>query len=458
MREMVMETLATDALPRTIWPSTGTSLQVPSLVHALRHGTSFPGLEFVLGYNAQAMEKTQEILATIRKDTGGLRPHYERYSLLAVADTILDIFDVPQGGRSLREELGIARAEKVVSFIVDGLGYLKLEELATEGLADLSGFDAYIPLTSVFPPTTTTALTSLSTGVSPIVHGILGYKLFLREVGAVVNMIKLSTPGAPSDSIKNVGVELEKFVTVPTIYERLKERGVKSFLFLPKYIVNSGLSGILYRGVEEIVPFISLSDLFVLLKEALQRPEKALLGVYWPVTDTLGHLYGPESEPFSWEVSLFFRTMAEAFLGRGTGVPVLVTADHGFVEIDPKADLIDVKASPELMSSIIFQPVGDLRAGYFFVREGKKAVVREYLERKYPGEFLVMDTEAALERKLWGLEEPNEGVRARLGDVVALARGRKLFFWPEGEEFVLRGMHGGLTDRELLVPFLISHA
>ena len=419
---------------------------------------SFPGLGFVLGYNAQGMGRTQEILEAIRKETGGLRPHYERYSLLAVADTILDMFGVPQGGRSLLGELGIERADKVVSFILDGLGYLKLEELAEKGLVDLSRFDIRIPLTSVFPPTTTTSLTSLSTGVSPVVHGILGYKLFLREVGAVVNMIKLSTPGAPDESIKNVGVELEKFVSVPTIYERLREKGVKSYLFLPKYIVNSGLSGILYRGVEEIVAFISLSDLFVLLKKALRLPGRVLLGVYWPVTDTLAHLYGPESEPFSLEVSWFFRAMQENFLGQGAGVPVLVTADHGFVEVDPQKDLIDVKASPELMGSIIFQPVGDLRAGYFFVREGRKEVVREYLERRYPGEFLVMETEAALESKIWGLEEPSEGVRARLGDLVALARGRKLFFWPEGEEFVLRGMHGGLTDRELLVPFLVAYA
>ncbi len=404
------------------------------------------------------MGRTQEILEAIRKETGGLRPHYERYSLLAVADTILDMFGVPQGGRSLLGELGIKRADKVVSFILDGLGYLKLEELAEKGLVDLSRFDIRIPLTSVFPPTTTTSLTSLSTGVSPVVHGILGYKLFLREVGAVVNMIKLSTPGAPDESIKNVGVELEKFVSVPTIYERLREKGVKSYLFLPKYIVNSGLSGILYRGVEEIVAFISLSDLFVLLKKALRLPGRVLLGVYWPVTDTLAHLYGPESEPFSLEVSWFFRAMEENFLGQGAGVPVLVTADHGFVEVDPQKDLIDVKASPELMGSIIFQPVGDLRAGYFFVREGRKEVVREYLERRYPGEFLVMETEAALESKIWGLEEPSEGVRARLGDLVALARGRKLFFWPEGEEFVLRGMHGGLTDRELLVPFLVAYA
>ncbi len=393
----------------------------------------------------------------ISQDTSGMRPHYERYSLLAVTDTILDLLGAEHYETSLKDELTLAPQEKVVSFIVDGLGYLKLEELRAAGTVDLSPFlerGAYIPLTSVFPPTTTTALASLSTGASPIVHGVLGYKLFLQEVGAVVNMIKLATPGAPSDSIRNVGVDLEKFVAVPTIYELLGQAGVKVLLFLPKYIVNSGLSGILYRGVVEIVPFIGLSDLFVLVRRALAREGKMLLGVYWPLTDTLAHIYGPESEAFAKEVALFFRSLREDFLEAVRGVTVLVTADHGFVEIDPQRDLIDCSKIPELRGALLFQPVGDLRAGYFFVRRGKENLVREYLERKYAGEFIVMTAEEAIARKLWGLEAPADHVRARVGDVVALARGRKLFFWPEGEEFKLRGMHGGLTESELLVPLL----
>jgi hypothetical protein len=179
-----------------------------------------------------------------------------------------------------------------------------------------------------------------------------------------------------------------------------------------------------------------------------------LLGVYWPLTDTLAHIYGPESEAFAKEVALFFRSLREDFLEAVRGVTVLVTADHGFVEIDPQRDLIDCSKIPELRGALLFQPVGDLRAGYFFVRRGKENLVREYLERKYAGEFIVMTAEEAIARKLWGLEAPADHVRARVGDVVALARGRKLFFWPEGEEFKLRGMHGGLTESELLVPLL----
>ncbi len=403
------------------------------------------------------MGNRQGILKRIEDDTGGLRPHYERYSLLGVVGTIAELFGAEPWGPSLFEELGLRPAEKVVSFIVDGLGYLKLEELAGKGLVDLSRFQSYMPITSVFPPTTTTALTSLSTGVSPIAHGVLGYRLYLPEVGAVVNMIKLSTPGGPNESAKNAGLELERFVEVPTLYERLGEVGVKTLLFLPKYIVNSGLSGILYRGVSETVPYLSLSDLMYLIRGALSQPGKLLLGVYWPLTDSVAHLYGPDSEPFEREVISFFEALNRDLLGKAKGATVLVTADHGFVGIDPKTDVIDCKSDPVMRETLLVPPVGDLRAGYFFVRKGKEGELAGYLQEKFPDEFLLMSSEEALRKGLWGLESPDERTRTRVGDLVALSQGRKLFLWPEGEEeFALQGMHGGITREELLVPFLAT--
>jgi hypothetical protein len=79
--------------------------------------------------------------------------------------------------------------------------------------------------------------------------------------------------------------------------------------------------------------------------------------------------------------------------------------------------------------------------------------VREFLTSRYPEDFLVMTSEEALAQGLWGLEEAGPEVQARLGDLVAIARKKRLIIWPK-EEFKLRGMHGGLTEEELLVPLL----
>lgn len=390
----------------------------------------------------------------IRDDTGGLRPHYERYSLLSVPHTIEELLGGEGGG--LAQELRLRPAKKVVSFILDGLGYLKLERLAQEGRVDLTPFreaGVYIPLTSVFPPTTTTALASLSTGASPLVHGVLGYTLFLQDPGALVNMIKLAVPGAQADSLQKVGMKPEEFIPVPTLYRRLETIGVPTSLFLPKFIMDSGLSQLLYQGVNRVVPYLSLSDLFMQLGEAATRPGKALLAVYWPTGDSLAHTYGPSSPAFATEVATFFRLLGEEFLAWTSGVTVILTADHGFVDVDPKKDVILCPEHEVLREGLLCPPTGDARAAYLYLRRGHEQEVEEFLRERFPQDLLVMKSDEALEKGLWGLERPTSESRARLGDLVALARGSRFLLWPK-EEFKLRGMHGGLTEEELLVPFL----
>ena len=69
----------------------------------------------------------------------------------------------------------VQAAAQVVLLVVDGLGWFQLQErrhLAPQ-LAGLAGG----PITSVVPSTTATALTSLTVGVAPAAHGIVGYRV-----------------------------------------------------------------------------------------------------------------------------------------------------------------------------------------------------------------------------------------------------------------------------------------
>ncbi len=405
----------------------------------------------------RTMTEGQLVLERILDATDGRRPHYERYSLLALPATIEDLFGLPSAGPSLREELGLPRAEVVLNVIVDGLGFHALEGLRSQGAVDLAPFlpkGRYLPLTSVFPSTTTAALASLSTGVSPIVHGVLGYKLFRSDVGAVVDMIRLTVPGGREAGLEKLGVSLEQIVTVPTMYTRLAAAGVATTLFLPKLIADSGLSKILYQGVGRTVAYLTGSDLLMHIADAVQEKRPCLLSVYWPTTDTLGHLYGPNTVAFALEVAHVFRLIARAMKLLPPGAVVLVGADHGFYEADPVRDMVSCPAQPALRDGLLLPPVGDPRAAYLFVRRGHEEAVRGFFARFFPDEFAVLTVEEALERKLWGLEEPTVAVRAMLGDFLVISQARKFLLWPS-EEFKLRGLHGALTPGELLVPLLV---
>jgi hypothetical protein len=404
----------------------------------------------------EVMLAGQDVLKRIVADTNGERPHYERYSLLAVPATIEALFGLPSHGPSLKEEIGLPESEVVVSVLVDGLGYNRLEGLRGAGVVDLKPFldgGTYIPLTSVFPTTTTAALASLATGTSPIVHGVLGYKLFRPEVGAVVDMIRLTTPGGRENALEKLGVQPEQMLTGSTLYQRLAAAGVATALFLPKYIADSGLSKALYQGVARTVPYLTTSDLLMHLADALTRPGRALLSVYVPSPDSLGHVYGPGAPAFDLETAHVFRTLGHVLDRLPRRTTLLVMADHGFYDTDPVRDMVSCPAQPALRDGLLLPPVGDPRASYLFVRRGKEAQVQEFFARFFPEDFSILTTEEALRQRLWGLEEPSSAVRALLGDFLVLSRKRKFLLWPT-EEFKLRGLHGSLTPDELYVPLL----
>ncbi len=403
------------------------------------------------------MKLWQEVYDRIQKDTGGERPHYKRYCITAVPHTIEEIFGLTPPKPGLRKGLDLSEAETVVSVVLDGVGWRRLEFLRAEGAVDLTPLLAggvLIPLTSVFPTTTTAALSALSTGESPVVHGVLGYKLFRPELGAVVDMIRLAPPGGREDSLEKLGLPLERLLLVPTVYQRLSARGIPTLLFLPKYIADSGLSRLLYQGISRIVPFLTAADLLVLLQEALAEPGKKLLTVYWPSTDSLAHTYGPRSEAFALELAHIFSVLGRLVDSTPRDFLLLVTADHGFYEADPVRDMVNCAAQSALREALLLPPVGDPRAAYFFLKRDKEGLVEKFFAEFFPEDFLVLPVEEGLHRKLWGEEEPRPEVRALLGDLVVISRRRKFVLWPT-EEFKLRGLHGGLTQDELFVPFLV---
>jgi hypothetical protein len=399
----------------------------------------------------------QEIFARIQRDTGGERPHYERYCISAVPHTIEEILGFQPQRPGLREELDLPEVPKVVSVILDGVGWRRLELLRAEGLVDLQPFlegGVYLPLTSVFPTTTTAALSTLSTGESPAVHGVLGYRLFRPELGTVVDMIKLAPPGAREDSLDKLGLGPEKILPTPTLYHRLAGRGVATVLFLPKYIADSGLSKVLYHGISRIVPFLTASDLLMLLREALAHAGRALFTVYWPSTDSLAHLYGPRSDAFFLELAHILSVLARLLIDAPKDFLLLLTADHGFFEADPERDMVNCAVQPPLREALLLPPVGDPRAAYLFLRRGKDGLVERFFAEFFPEDFLVLPVEEGLKRHLWGPEVMRPEVRALLGDMVVISRRRKFVLWPT-EEFKLRGLHGGLTPDELYVPLLV---
>src|SRR5438105_10417409 len=92
----------------------------------------------------------------------------------------------------LPEANGLAAARQIVLLVLDGLGWDQLQErpALAPGMAAMTSW----PITSVVPTTTAVALTSITTGLPPAGHGVVGYRVAVPtgKDGAlqVLNMLR----------------------------------------------------------------------------------------------------------------------------------------------------------------------------------------------------------------------------------------------------------------------------
>lgn len=363
----------------------------------------------------------------------------------------------------LTEPLGTG-IRQVIVVIADAMGFARFRRMLTEtgSVWDrLARAGVLAPITSVFPSTTTAALTSVWTGAAPGEHGMLGYEMWLREFGVTANMITLtpkSVDGRP-ELLVDAGLDPATFLPVPTLPGHLAAHGIKTHAFLPKGITRSGLSK-MHLGESVRHPFNSPADLWHLLRGFLEDSagRRQLVFVYWDMVDTHSHAYGPAPEPSETEARSLGEVMASACLDRLSprareGTVLVVFADHGQVDT-PLASGVTLAEHPAWVDMLHILPTGEHRAAYLHCRPGSVDAVREYIESRWPERFHVVSQADVMWSGLLG-ERLEPRAASRLGEWLVLSRGDAFLWWAPTENRML-GRHGSLTAGEMLVPFLAA--
>ena len=396
-------------------------------------------------------------------------PHYGGYSIANLPATVARLLGVelPDAAPPLPTHLWAdltSGMHRVVLVLLDAVGYLQLERnLAEEDSAfrRLAQAGRLVPLTSVFPSTTVAALTSLWTGRAPLGHGFIGTRLLLPEQGVLADMLHLSpTVHEQTEELVDWGWEPDKFVTVPSLAQQLNAGGVQTVAhtYLPH--LAGSLTRIFLRGMAETQGYVGFGDLWINLRRTLVRRQNQRLFVsaYWGSTDTVAHLYGPESEPFRAELHHLARSLEENLLSplpaaAREGTLMILVADHGQITTPPER-VVYLSDHPTLQQTLLLPPAGESRAAYLYVRPGQAERLRAYVAEHLAGRFILLEMERALAAGLFGPDEPTPDVRARLGDFLLLAQDNSRLMVKE-KPVPFHGHHGSLTPEEMLVPLLM---
>lgn len=418
----------------------------------------------------EATLRAQPLPIAAPKGEGWVAPAYHGLSIANLPSTIAALLgaDLPNTLPTLPHEtwhdwaVGLRR---VVLVILDGLGYNLLRGRLAAGdggiLARVADAGTLIPLTSVFPSTTAAALVSLQTGVAPATHGWLAWEMYLREVGAAANGILLCPIWSRQrDLLLDWGLSPQALVTTPTLAAGLSAAGIQTAALASRQFEGSGYTQMLYRGMGKYWGHAHASDFWTLLRQILTGTagQRAFISAYWSGIDTLGHSYGPESDPWQAEFRAMCHLLEAEFLARlspaeRAGTALLITADHGQLYIPPD-HAVRVDEDPVLSGHLMVPVVGEARAAFIHPRPGRARLIRNHITECFPGRFEVVSSAKALDSGLLG-DPPCDESYSRAGELLVLGRGHNALTRTK-TRFPLLGKHGGLSADEMLVPLVAA--
>ena len=378
-----------------------------------------------------------------------LMPDYER-CILNLITSILKNYGVETKYHGLKkvDECLKKPYKNVVLVVLDGMGENILKEHLPNGLFANHKMDT---ITSVYPSTTTAAMTTYYSGKPPIETGWLGWSQYFKEYGRSFDVLKEadSYTGEKLD-IKNL--KIWDIIGYQTIYEKIEARNqdVKTFEIMPEYCAKKAKRTMAANTIEEMC-----EGIVALCK----NPENKFVMAYSDNPDGLLHQYGCHAEEvktFMVETQERFEKMVQEL--QGTNTLLMICADHGHQDIEEAIDWLEIE---ELQDCLLMPPTLEPRMVGFFVKPNKKQEFEKVFEARLAGKFKLYSKEELLASHLFGYGNQHKKVEDFLGNYVAIsvADARIVLgtYLSREKKKVDEKMstHCGLTRNEMEVPLLV---
>lgn len=382
-----------------------------------------------------------------------MRPDYHGGSLLNLVASIA----MARGGATGHAPLAalpverIEPARNIVFLLIDGLGYNYLIDRGRGGalLDHLAG-----RLTSVFPSTTASAITTTFTGASPQQHGLTGWFTWFPEIETIAAPLPFRRRGEDRPLTEH-GVHPEQLLAAPRMLDTLTARRI---VVSHLRIVDSDYSRY-FSGASERCGYERLADLVAAVEAAVRSgPERKYVYAYYPEFDTVAHRHGVASAQAANRLQAVDAAFAD-LLRRlaGTDTALVLSADHGFIDTPP-SEALELTAYPQLGELLVRPLSGEPRVAFCHVRPGAvdtfidraRAMLAEYAEVRPSG--------ALIEEGWFGPGAPHPRLHERVGDVaLVMKRHATIKDYLEGEKrHAMIGNHGGPTEDEMLVPLVFA--
>ena len=360
-------------------------------------------------------------------------PNYQN-SILNVTCSILNYYHAPiyhPTHPELDTWLNIKQPNHIIYLLLDGLGVNVIERHLPQDAAMRRHL--MMPITSVYPPTTVAATTSVISGLSPLESGHIGWVQYFRveDTNLVVFQNKDFYNGrVPAEDLK------EKYLSFASFYDQIKQASphLETREFFPSF--KEGGSETFEEQIEKVLL-------------ATHNSDASFNYVYWIEPDLSEHEFGTTSDEVATIVTSLNQSFSELMANVTEDTAVILIADHGLVDVDT----IPLLEYDDIMSLLRQKPSIEPRTTTFFVQDDAHALFQERFTRHFGQWFQLYTTHEFLTSGLLGSGDIHPIYEQSLGDFVSVAIDTYMFGLHEGKGY--KAHHAGLSDEEMMVPLIV---
>lgn len=337
------------------------------------------------------------------------------------------------------DALGLPAAERYVVMVVDGLGLdlLREHESIAPVLSSMTNVEGVL---CGVPSTTSVSLTSLGTGLRPGLHGMAGYTCRIPGTQRYLNTLQWD------DAVDPLAWQPHR-----NVLQELQDRDVVVTVVNDARFEHSGLTLCGQRGV----PFEGANnpwERLAAVTSAVEAGDRTLVYAYESAVDHTGHGSGVDSADWRTALGRVDRDVADLRAALPDDVVLLVTADHGMVDV-PMEGRFDLRDHADLRQDVVLV-AGEARFRHIHTNSGAEDQVAQRWREVLGDRAQVLLRDDA--EDWFGPIDPS--VRGRFGDVLVAAEGDFAVFDSDSfaVELQLRGFHGSITGRERRIPVLVA--
>ena len=284
---------------------------------------------------------------------------------------------------------------------------------------------------TVFPPTTTAAVTSFLTGKYPKQNAWLGWNQYFHE--ADDNIILFRNTGQYSD-IDYSGFTDTRLPVKP-VYEELNENGIPAETVWPAWSLHNAC-GDFHELCEKTLA-------------AARDPKIRFIYAYWDALDSYMHINGPEDPGTGEMLQMLEKETGKLAEQLPADCGLLVTADHSQISVDHYS--LDHDA--QLSACLRHKPAIEGRACAFYIREDMHEQFERLFHEKLDGLFELYTHDEVNRLDIFGKGKAHERFEEFTGDYLAVAVSNVQLDYIMKKD--MKGNHAGGLAEEAVIPLIL---